>query len=133
MAKTITLDAYLAALDAPTRTLMDALRRQVLAADPRLHEEIKWNAPSYGLDGQDRVTLGVERKGGLRLVLHRGAATQNVDGFRFDDPDGLARWPAPDRGVVLVKDEAALADIAVQLTALIQRWIKANTGAPLVP
>jgi hypothetical protein len=39
------------------------------AAD--LTEHIKWNAPSYVLDGEDRITLNLLNKQGLaKLVLH---------------------------------------------------------------
>ena len=120
-----TVDAWLATLDAPRRVAIDALRTIVRAADPGLTEEIKWNAPSYAHHGHDRVTLGVEPRGGYRVVLHRGAKALDATTFSFDDPDGLAAWPSPDRGVVRLADLAAIESKTPPLTSLIARWIVA--------
>ena len=117
--------AWLAAQTPETAAAIERLRAIVSAAAPDLSEEIKWNAPSYADAGRDRVTLGVERKGGVRLVLHRGAAVR-TDGFTFDDPTCLARWPSPDRGVITFADASAVEAVAQPLTDLLARWIAAN-------
>lgn len=122
----MSVEAYLAGVDPASRPALDALRAVAAAAHPGLVEEIKWNAPSFSFAGQDRVTLGLERKGGLRLVLHRGAAVQETSDFRFTDDSGLARWLAPDRGVVQLADAAEVARCADALQGLIRRWIEAN-------
>ncbi len=106
--------------------MIDALRAIVTRAHPGLVETIKWNAPSFADGDQDRVTLGIERKGGVRLVLHRGAASKGADGFTFDDPAGLARWPTRDRGVVTFADAAAVAGKATDLERLVRRWVEAT-------
>ncbi len=126
MPKTPSVDEYRAALDAPTRDALDALRRIVIEAAPDLSEEIKWNAPSFSHEGRDRVTLGIEPRGGYRVVLHRGAKTEDTVGFRFDDPDRIATWPAPDRGVIRLRDAAEIEDRAASLTPLITRWVAAT-------
>lgn len=103
---------------------IDALRDMARAAGPALVESIKWNAPSFALDGEDRITLGVERKGGVRAVLHRGAAKAEGD-FSSLDTDGLAAWPSPDRGVLTFADEAAVECHRHEITALFGRWLGA--------
>ena len=118
--------AWLAAQTPETAVAIERLRVIVSTAAPGLAEEIKWNAPSYSDAGEDRVTLGVERKGGVRLVLHRGAAKSDASGFVFDDPHGLAAWPSPDRGVVRFADATDVDASAEALTDLIARWIAAN-------
>ena len=120
------VDAWLAAQTPETAAAIQRLRAIVSAASPDLSEEIKWNAPSYSDAGEDRITLGVERKGGVRIVLHRGAAKSDPSGFMFDDPHGLAAWPSPDRGVVRFADAAAVDASAEPLTDLIARWIAAT-------
>lgn len=120
------VEDYRAGLDASVRDALDALRRIVAEAAPDLTEEIKWNAPSFAHRGRDRVTLGVEARGGYRIVLHRGAKTQDAATLRFDDPDRLAAWPAPDRGVVRLRDAAEIESRAPFLIALIARWIAAT-------
>jgi hypothetical protein len=121
-----TVDTYLAALDPAARADVDRLRALVLGADPGLTEEIKWNAPSFAHEGRDRVTLGLDRKGGYRIVLHRGAKVVNADGFSFIDETGLATWPAPDRGVIALKDRARIDSVSADITRLIGHWIAAT-------
>jgi len=121
-----TVEAWLAALDPDNRATVDQLREIVHAAAPDLTESIKWNAPNFADGDQDRVTLGLERKGGWRVVLHQGAATQDTSGFAFDDPDGVARWPSPDRGVATFSTHAALQAQAAQLERLVRRWVEAT-------
>ena len=124
MTKPTDVTAYLATLDEAQRSGIDALRAIVRAAAPELEETIKWNAPSYMLAGTDVVTLGIERKGGWRIVLHRGAKPK-TDAFAFTDADKVATWPAKDRGVIVVKSLAEARTRAPAMQALITRWVAA--------
>lgn len=112
----------------PPETLaaIDALRTIVQGAGPDLSETIKWNAPSFAQHGEDRITLGVERKGGVRVVLHRGAKASG-EAFAFEDRDRLAQWPASDRGVIRFKDAAAVEQQRLQLADLFTRWLEATS------
>ena len=110
----------------PIQPLTRRLRDIALSAAPDVTEHIKWNAPSFCVAGDDRITLGLERSGAVRVVLHRGARTQDAAGFSFDDPAKLARWAAPDRGVVVFKDAAALDAVAEPFADLCRRWLAAT-------
>lgn len=118
------IDLFRSGLDADTLDMIDRLRAIVAAANPDLVERIKWNAPSFAIGDDDRITLGVERKGGVRLVLHRGAKPRQDPGFSFADIDGLADWPAADRGVIVWRDIAAIDRMAPALTRLCRRWLQ---------
>ena len=86
-------------------------------------ENIKWNGPNYALDGTDRVTVGIDPRGNVRIVMHRGVRVVDADGFSFDDDSGLVRWAAADRGVITLP----LDDIDGQreaIGALIERWLR---------
>ena len=120
-----TVEAFLADLPAETLAVVQELRTLIRAAHPGLVEGIKWNAPSFSLDGTDLVTLGLQRDGTPRFVLHRGAKVKDNSGFHFDDPDGLADWPAPDRAVVVIKDSQEMAEKGKQLAAMVRRWVGA--------
>lgn len=120
-----TVEQYRHGLDAGTRAAVDALRDIALDAHPGLDERIKWNAPSFALGGEDRITLGVAPKGGVRVVLHRGARPKE-DAFRFADEGGLARWPAPDRGVIQFADAGEVEARREALRDLFARWLAAT-------
>jgi len=120
------VDTWLDALPREQREAVDRLRAIVRRAAPALSETIKWNAPSFADGEQDRITLGLERKGGWRLVLHRGAAVKDTAGFVFDDPAKVAKWPSADRGVATFRDVAAIDAASAALEDLIRRWIAAN-------
>lgn len=119
----MTVDDYRSGLAKDVLATVDALREIVIAADHELIESIKWNAPSFAKGGVDRITLGLERRGGVRLVLHRGAAVQDAMGFTFADPDGLAKWPAPDRGIATFADEAAVQRQRHAVHHLCKSWL----------
>jgi hypothetical protein len=118
------IEVFRSALDSDTLAMIDRLRAIVAASHPSLTEQIKWNAPSFAIGGDDRITLGVERKGGVRVVLHRGAKPQPAAGFCFDDTAHLAKWPAADRGVMTWKDVAAIDRVEFQLKLICRRWIE---------
>lgn len=120
------VDAFRLGLDKKTLGTVDALRAIIAGVDDGLTEHIKWNAPSFRLAGDDRITLGIERNGGVRVVLHRGAKPKDVTGFRFADPAGLAKWPAPDRGVLVFKDSAHVETCRKPLRDLCARWLAAT-------
>jgi hypothetical protein len=118
------IEGFRSALDGETLAMIDRLREIVASSHPSLIEQIKWNAPSFAVGGDDRITLGVERKGGVRLVLHRGAKLRPAEGFSFDDTAQLAKWPAADRGVMIWKDVASIDRVASQLKLICRRWIE---------
>lgn len=122
------VDAWLAALDPAQRPALDRLRAIVRdAAGDEVTESIQWNWPNFAHRGEDRVTLNLGPKGALRLILHRGAKVKDSDGFSFDDPAGLAKWLAPDRGVIGFRDAADIAAKADALADLVRRWIVATS------
>lgn len=120
------VQSWLATLAPESRQTVEALRAVVTGAAPELVEEIKWNAPSFRDGAVHKVTLGIERKGGVRIVLHRGVAKQDLAGWSFDDPDRLATWAAPDRGVMRFSTEAEVEAHRDSLEQLIVRWIAAT-------
>jgi hypothetical protein len=120
------VETWLAALGPDERAMVNRLRGIVHAAAPRLSERIKWNAPSFADGDEDRVTLGLERKGGVRAVLHRGASVRDSSVFIFTDPDRVARWPSPDRGVAIFATLAAVEARATDVEQLVRRWVEAT-------
>lgn len=120
------VDEYLDALGHPRIAEIRRLRRAILGADADLVETIKWNAPSFGYPGTDRLTLRLQPGDRLEIVFHRGTAKRD-DRFAFDkDPVGLIAWAAPDRGVVVVKDTQMLEATLPDIVALVKAWLLAT-------
>lgn len=121
------VDAYLAQLEHRLKPEIVALRQLILDAVPELTERIKWNAPSFCKNGDDRITMRLHPGDRLQLILHRGAKAGADDLFRFEDPGKLITWAAPDRGTINVADAADLAAKAEPLKPILQRWVACTT------
>lgn len=109
-----TVDDYLAAQTPAARAEVEALRAMVMDAEPRLVEIVKWNSPSYTLDGEDRLTVNVGRNDVVRLVLHRGVHEQETKGAAsiFEgDPDGLLTWHSDIRASLAAADAGRARDV----------------------
>jgi hypothetical protein len=121
------VESFIAAMEPPAaREAVAALRRLVLAAHEGVTEHIKWNGPSFCIDGDDRITLGLDRSGAVRVVLHRGVRVKDATDFHFEDEDGLVKWAARDRGVVMFNDRADVETRAAAFSRLANRWIEAT-------
>ncbi len=120
------VEALLAALDHPMKPELERLRAIVLAADPAITEQVKWNGPSFCWNGEDRIAANVRGKDAVMLVFHRGVAVKDATGFAFDDPTGLMKWAAPDRAVVTLKSTAEIAARAGEIAELARRWMRAT-------
>ena len=119
------LDNYLDDLAPDARQMIDALRTIVRSGLPHAVESIKWNAPSFAVDGEDRVTLGLGRKGESRLVLHRGAKQRALIDLTAVDRGAIAQWPSLDRGVIVFRDLQDVRDRQVEVGGLCSRWVEA--------
>ncbi len=126
MAKGQTVETWLAAQTHEIRSAVERLRVMVLDAGDDVTEHIKWNGPSFCIDGDDRITVGLAPRGGVRAILHRGVKGKDATGFAFPDDSGLIQWAAPDRGVVTFADEAAIVAHAEAFTDICRRWLEAT-------
>jgi hypothetical protein len=52
---------------------VEAVREIILSTHSGINEQIKWNAPSFGIDGDDRITFRLQPGDRVQLVFHRGA------------------------------------------------------------
>jgi hypothetical protein len=106
--------------------MIETIRAAILAANPGIVENEKWNSPNFTFDGVDRVTIRVNPKGGVQLIFHRGPTVRpDAATFRFDDPTGLLEWRAPDRGVLTIRDDGDAIAKAPDVTRLVKLWVLA--------
>jgi hypothetical protein len=126
-AGTSDVDAFLAALKHPSRDEILALREAILRLNPSLTEHIKWKAPSFCADGDDRVTFRFSPKSdAVQLIFHRGAKVKDTKGFRFNDTSGLLCWAAVDRGVVTFATAEAITRDRETIAKLVGAWVAAT-------
>lgn len=121
------VEEYRRGLTPPLLAMIDALRDIALGSYAGLTERIKWNAPSFAIGEEDRITLGIARNGAVRMVLHRGAKTKDSSDYQFDDRDRLAKWVASDRGVLIFDDVAEIETKRAALSDLCARWLTYTT------
>lgn len=128
-AATDAVDACLAALDHPRTDEIRALRSLLLASDPRVREEVKWNAPSFRITDHF-ATFKLRPRDTVQVVLHTGAkARPQPPSLAIDDPRGLLTWPAKDRAVATFPGpEGAEADRDA-FAAIVRQWIAQVFGA----
>lgn len=126
MQKYKTIEEFLGDLDANKRQQVDTLRALILKTVPQLQEHIKWNAPSYVLDGEDRITFNLMNKQGVvKLIFHMGATRkENKKGAPvMQDDNGLLEWSSDIRGMITF---TTIEDINTNLTPLskiVEDWL----------
>ncbi len=118
------VDAFLRVLDHPHKAAIEALRRIILGADPRIAEGIKWKAQSFRTS-EYFATVNLRAKAGIGVILHLGAKVRELGpgGLRIADPTGSLRWLAPDRAMVEFADLAAVEARRRDFEALVRQWV----------
>lgn len=122
-----TVAAFLDDLDPPRREVVEMLRAAILRDRPQLAEHIKWNSPSYVLDGVDRLTINVKnRQGTVQLVLHMGSTRREDKGRPpiLAEDARLVTWQSDIRGVVTFQDRGDLVTKQAALNGVVTRWLK---------
>ena len=122
-----TVDQFLAQLQHPLKAEIEEVRRIIVGADSGVTEQVKWNAPSFCFNGDDRVTMRLQPGNRLELVFHRGVKVKDATGFSFTDPSGLMKWVAADRATVSFASMEDVARHREALGALVAEWMRATT------
>ncbi len=128
-----TIPELVSALDDDTRAQVELLRDVILAVEPALTEQVKWNAPSYVLDSEDRITMNLRNKQGLvKLVLHMGATRpENKKGAPvLLDDEGIVEWASDIRGFITFTDEADIRARESLLRRVLIGWLAIDHRAP---
>jgi hypothetical protein len=120
------VDQFIEQLTHPMKEAVKMIRSIILGADEQITEHIKWNAPSFCYEGEDRVTLNLHAEDRIQLIFHRGAKVKDSTDFVFKDDTELFKWSSADRAIVtffgteeVETKKSALADLAI-------RWMKST-------
>ena len=126
MHKYKTVEEFINDLDDDKRSQVDILRDLILSTEPQLEEHIKWNAPSYVLDGEDRITFNLMNKQGVvKLVLHMGATRkEDKKGAPImQDESGLIEWSSDIRGMITFNSLTDISSNTTSLEKIIKGWL----------
>ncbi|MFZ1301107.1 MAG: DUF1801 domain-containing protein [Candidatus Microsaccharimonas sp.] len=126
MQKYKTVRDFLRDLDDDKRLQVIALRNIILETEPALEEHIKWNAPSYVLDGEDRITFNLMNKQDVvKLVFHMGATRkEDKKGTPvMQDESGLIEWNSDIRGMIAFATAEDVNSNMASLKKIIKDWL----------
>jgi len=111
------VDAWFADYSNPQKPLAQAVREVVLAADPRVTEAIKWQAPTFVYAG-NIASFYPKAKAHVALMFHKGAS--------LPDPTGLLEGTGEVSRVAKFLDHDDLEAKREALTDLIRAWVSAR-------
>ena len=118
------VDSLLAALEHPNKEGIELLRKAILAVDPRIREEVKWNAPSFKLEDHF-ATFKLHPPGSIQLVLHTGAKPKNPpQQFTLTGAERFIKWAAPDRCVFTLASTEAAREHSQHVANLVRQWVQ---------
>jgi hypothetical protein len=118
------VDAFMAQLEHPFKETIQDLRFLILSADPRVREQIKWNAPSFLIEDHF-ATFKLYPPNAIQLVLHTGAKVKNhPKTFVVDDPNSLLQWVTGDRCVLIFKSAEHAREMREAVASIVKQWIR---------
>ncbi len=124
--KTETPEMLLEKLQHPLKREIAELRKILLNANSKLTEHVKWNAPSYCYNGDDRITFNLHAQDHVKLIFHRGAKAKDAKDFVFTDSSGMLEWAAKDRAVAKFRTLEEVKEKKLALTLLVNQWLEAT-------
>ncbi len=105
---------------------LEIVRSIILSSNKKITEHIKWNAPSFCFNGDDRITFNLSKKDCIQLIFHRGAKVKEVKGNKpiMEDTTGLFEWASQDRAVVKFFNAEDINSKKNKLKKVVKDWIK---------
>ena len=111
------VDAWFERYDNPLKDLVQEVREAVLAADDRVNEVIKWQAPTFVYKG-NIASFFPKSKKHVTLMFHQGAS--------IGDPSGLLEGEGPTSRSAKFTSSEDLEAKREALHAVIANWIAAR-------
>jgi len=125
MNKYVSADEFLTDLSEERRQQVEALRTIIKSVNPELTEHIKWNSPSYVLDGEDRITFNMHYPDQTMLLIHMGATrkeTKKADPIMKDET-GLIKWNSDIRGTLAFSSLDDIVNSKADITKVLSAWL----------
>ncbi len=121
---------FLNRLEHPLKKEIEEVRKIILSTNQQITEHIKWNAPSFCFNNEDRVTFNLHGNEFFRLIFHCGTKVQDNTGKGplFDDTTGLLDWIAVDRANVKFTDMNDVKAKKEKLVEAVTKWIEVTSS-----
>ena len=123
----IEVSLFLDNLNHPRRSELDVLRTIILSSTENIFEDIKWNAPKYKFNNEDRITMRIIPTKHFQLIFHCGAKviTQPKEKL-IEDPLNLLIWKDNSRAIANFKNQEDIIKNKKALSQLIVNWLFAK-------
>ncbi|MGO4544710.1 DUF1801 domain-containing protein [Paenibacillus sp. 2TAB23] len=120
---------FLSTLEHPLKKEVEEVRRIILSVNESITEHIKWNAPSFCYNQDDRITLNLQGKGFFRIIFHCGAKVKAISENEriINDKTGLLDWATNDRAIIKLTDWNDLQTKKEQLKEVAAAWLAATS------
>ncbi len=115
--------AFLAALDHPLKSDIEAVRKLIHAADPAIADGVKWNSLSFRHTDWF-ATVNLRSKDVIQLVMHTGAKAKDNPKLKIPDENNLLVWLAKDRALATLGSGKTLKANAKAFTAIVKAWVR---------
>lgn len=117
---------FLSNLEHPQKEAIEIVRNIILSVNPAITEHIKWNAPSFCIGNEDRITFNLHSDGFFRLIFHCGAKGKdsNDKGPLFVDITGLLEWVTDNRAIVTFTEQEVEKDKEEKRKQVVARWME---------
>ena len=118
---------FLNELNHPFRKEIEELRNHILASNRDLTENIKWNAPNYCFENEDRITMRIQpMTTKVQLIFHRGAKKQEQPKDKLiENKSKMLVWKENDRAIATFKNIQEIENGKDELEKIINEWITA--------
>lgn len=125
MDKYKTISEFMGGLDEERQSQVEKLRQYILDEAPSLTEHIKWNAPSYVKDDEDRITFNTMNKEQVvKLVFHMGATRkEDKKGQPILKNTTLVEWASDIRGYMTFNSLEEITLNEKEIKQTIRGWL----------
>jgi uncharacterized protein YdeI (YjbR/CyaY-like superfamily) len=121
------VDKFLNQLNHPLIEEIQTLRKLILSCSEELSENVKWKAPNYTHNGQDRITMKILPPKNIQLIFHSGAKKQEQPANHLiEDPNGLLTWKENDREIATFTNFEGIEKSKETICKLVTDWISAS-------
>ena len=121
-----TVAEFMSSLDENKKSQVELLRNIIFSFHPNVTEHIKWNAPSYVLEGEDRVTFNlINKENVVKLIIHMGATQKEEKKAKpiLSDDAGIVEWNSNIRGTLSFSSKEDIKFKAERVQTLLQKWL----------